>query len=55
MAFARSAALRGSIRSATVKRAAAQARTAFRDVGRRSYAQEHGAKKSSDLPWLVIR
>ena len=51
MALPRSAALRGSIRSFVAKRTATQARTNLRNVGRRTYAQEHSTKKSSDLPW----
>merc|ERR1712000_487355 len=53
MALPRSAALRGSIRSFVAKRIGTQARTTLRNVGRRTYAQEHSTKKSSDLPWLV--
>merc|ERR1712000_391530 len=53
MALPRSAALRGSIRSFVAKRTGTQARTTLRNVGRRTYAQEHSTKKSSDLPWLV--
>lgn len=53
MALPRSAALRSSLRSATLKRTATQARTTLRDIGRRTYAQDHATKKSSDLPWSV--
>ncbi|EXJ84152.1 hypothetical protein A1O3_04819 [Capronia epimyces CBS 606.96] len=53
MVLPRSSALRGSIRSFTLKRVGAQARTNLRAVGRRGYASEHGAKKSSDIPWLI--
>ncbi|KIW64472.1 hypothetical protein PV04_09403 [Phialophora macrospora] len=53
MPLPRSAALRGSIRSFSLKRVGIQARTSLRGVGRRSYASEHGTQKSSDLPWLI--
>ncbi|KIW33535.1 uncharacterized protein PV07_00375 [Cladophialophora immunda] len=53
MPLPRSAALRGTLRSFTFRRAGTQARTSLRGVGRRTYATEHGAQKSSDIPWLV--
>ncbi|KAK4941933.1 hypothetical protein LTR10_018263 [Elasticomyces elasticus] len=53
MALPRSAALRSSLRSATLKRTTTQARTTLRDIGRRTYAESHTTKKSSDLPWLI--
>ncbi|EXJ55885.1 hypothetical protein A1O7_08816 [Cladophialophora yegresii CBS 114405] len=53
MPLPRPAALRGSIQSFSLKRAGTQARTSLRAVGRRTYASEHGAQKSSDLPWLI--
>ncbi|OAP62879.1 hypothetical protein AYL99_02106 [Fonsecaea erecta] len=53
MPLPRSAALRGTFSSFTLRRAGTQARTSFRGVGRRTYATEHGAHKSSDIPWLI--
>jgi len=53
MPLPRTAVLRGSIRSFSFKRAGTQARTGLRGVGRRTYASDHGAQKSSDLPWLI--
>jgi len=53
MVLPRSSALRGSLRSFSFKRAGTQARANLRGVGRRSYASEHGATKSSDIPWLI--
>ncbi|KAG9791528.1 hypothetical protein KCU88_g975, partial [Aureobasidium melanogenum] len=53
MVLPRSSALRGSIRSFTLRRAGTQARTNLRAIGRRGYASEHGTQKSSDLPWLI--
>ncbi|EXJ78779.1 hypothetical protein A1O1_09181 [Capronia coronata CBS 617.96] len=53
MVLPKSSALRGSIRSFTLKRVGAQARTNLRAVGRRGYASEHGETKSSDLPWII--
>lgn len=53
MVLPRSAALRGTVRSFSFRRAGTQARTTLRGVGRRTYASEHGATKSSDIPWLV--
>ncbi|KAH0848505.1 hypothetical protein AYO21_00716 [Fonsecaea monophora] len=53
MPLPRSAALRGTLRSFSFRRAGTQARTSFRQVGRRTYATEHGASKGSDIPWLI--
>ncbi|KAJ9613512.1 hypothetical protein H2200_003454 [Cladophialophora chaetospira] len=53
MPLPRPTALRGSIRSFSLKRAGTQARATLRGVGRRTYASEHGAQKSSDIPWLI--
>ncbi|EXJ76823.1 uncharacterized protein A1O5_01331 [Cladophialophora psammophila CBS 110553] len=53
MPLPRPAAFRGALQTFSLKRAGTQARTSLRGVGRRTYATEHGAHKSSDIPWLV--
>jgi hypothetical protein len=55
MALPRPSCLRGAIGRSTLRKAGSQGRAkTFRDIGRRTYASGHEAKKSSDIPWYEL-
>ena len=54
MVLPRASGLSGAFGRTVFRRAGAQARArASRQIGRRTYASDHGGQQSSELPWYV--